>query len=310
MGSTPLQGYLLESRFVDELRRRVSGTIIREAFIQVGDHIVRPDVYLPDQHVVFEIKMGLALQTRLQSVIGQAVVMAAALEARTIVVTESATDRGGRASVAGRQPGRGLVRTATNSLASISKPPSNQSMSRPGTDRRGVVANAGESRAMSNDGLSQLQERVRRFAEERDWGQFHTPKNLVMALAGEVGELIEHFQWLTPAESDQVMADPTRARAVADEAGRRPHLPRPPGRRPRRRPPRRRRPQAGRERRALPGGTLPGFGGQGAGFELIGAGQIGMAATRVFPRYGSSDSPQRMRGWSWWFLQPSLIVLL
>ena len=70
---------------------------------------------------------------------------------------------------------------------------------------------------MSNDGLSQLQERVRRFAEERDWGQFHTPKNLVMALAGEVGELIEHFQWLTPAESAQVMADPPRAPAVADE---------------------------------------------------------------------------------------------
>lgn len=70
---------------------------------------------------------------------------------------------------------------------------------------------------MSNDGLSQLQERVRRFAEERDWGQFHTPKNLTMALAGEVGELMEHFQWLTPAESAEVMADPATARAVADE---------------------------------------------------------------------------------------------
>jgi NTP pyrophosphatase (non-canonical NTP hydrolase) len=70
---------------------------------------------------------------------------------------------------------------------------------------------------MAADGLTALQDRVRRFAEERDWGQFHTPKNLVMALAGEVGELIAHFQWLTPAQSDTVMADPATARAVADE---------------------------------------------------------------------------------------------
>ena len=70
---------------------------------------------------------------------------------------------------------------------------------------------------MGDDGLSELQERVRRFADERDWGQFHTPKNLTMALAGEVGELIEHFQWLTPAQSGEVMADPGTARAVEDE---------------------------------------------------------------------------------------------
>jgi len=70
---------------------------------------------------------------------------------------------------------------------------------------------------MAADGLTMLRERVRRFAEERDWAQFHTPKNLAMALAGEVGELIEHFQWLTPAESAEVMADPAKARAVADE---------------------------------------------------------------------------------------------
>ncbi|MGH8992872.1 MAG: nucleotide pyrophosphohydrolase [Acidimicrobiia bacterium] len=70
---------------------------------------------------------------------------------------------------------------------------------------------------MAADGLTVLQERVRLFAQERDWGQFHTPKNLTMALAGEVGELIEHFQWLTPAESAAVMDDPATARAVADE---------------------------------------------------------------------------------------------
>jgi NTP pyrophosphatase (non-canonical NTP hydrolase) len=70
---------------------------------------------------------------------------------------------------------------------------------------------------MGDDGLRQLQQRVRAFAEERDWGQFHTPKNLAMALAGEVGELIEHFQWLTPGESAAVMSDEASARAIGDE---------------------------------------------------------------------------------------------
>jgi hypothetical protein len=45
------------------------------------------------------------------------------------------------------------------------------------------------------------------FAEERDWQQFHTPKNLVMALAGEVGELLEIFQWLTPEQAATIMTD-------------------------------------------------------------------------------------------------------
>ena len=42
---------------------------------------------------------------------------------------------------------------------------------------------------------------LRGFAAERDWEQFHTPKNLSMALAGEAGELLEIFQWLTPEQS-------------------------------------------------------------------------------------------------------------
>ncbi len=45
--------------------------------------------------------------------------------------------------------------------------------------------------------LRHLRERIKAFAEERDWDQFHNPKNLAMALAGEAGELLEHFQWLT-----------------------------------------------------------------------------------------------------------------
>ena len=63
-----------------------------------------------------------------------------------------------------------------------------------------------------------LVEQLRAFAAERDWEQFHTPKNLAMALAGEVGELLEIFQWLTPEESAEVMQDPGRAKHVREEA--------------------------------------------------------------------------------------------
>lgn len=49
--------------------------------------------------------------------------------------------------------------------------------------------------------LAELQQRLRAFAKERDWGRFHTPKNLAMALSVEAAELLEHFQWLTQAQS-------------------------------------------------------------------------------------------------------------
>jgi len=51
------------------------------------------------------------------------------------------------------------------------------------------------------DSLEELRRRLAEFAEKRDWDQFHNPKNLAMALAGEAGELIEHFQWLTPEQA-------------------------------------------------------------------------------------------------------------
>jgi NTP pyrophosphatase (non-canonical NTP hydrolase) len=70
---------------------------------------------------------------------------------------------------------------------------------------------------MVSDGIEALTAALQQFADERDWAQFHTPKNLVMALVGEVGELIEHFQWLTPEESAAVMNDETSARQIADE---------------------------------------------------------------------------------------------
>jgi NTP pyrophosphatase (non-canonical NTP hydrolase) len=65
--------------------------------------------------------------------------------------------------------------------------------------------------------IADLQGQLRSFVAERDWEQFHTPKNLVMALTAEVGELTEIFQWLTPEQSQNVMSDPVAATHVADE---------------------------------------------------------------------------------------------
>lgn len=60
-----------------------------------------------------------------------------------------------------------------------------------------------------------LRDELRTFADERDWNQFHTPKNLCMALMVEVAELMEHFQWLTGAQSANLQEDSKAA--VADE---------------------------------------------------------------------------------------------
>jgi NTP pyrophosphatase (non-canonical NTP hydrolase) len=65
--------------------------------------------------------------------------------------------------------------------------------------------------------VSQLKERVLAFARERDWEQFHSPKNLSMALAAEAGELMEHFLWATPQESQAVAADPRKRAKIAEE---------------------------------------------------------------------------------------------
>jgi NTP pyrophosphatase (non-canonical NTP hydrolase) len=65
--------------------------------------------------------------------------------------------------------------------------------------------------------VARLQEAIARFARERDWDPFHSPKNLAMALTGEVGELVELFQWLSEADSHRVAHDPATARRVRDE---------------------------------------------------------------------------------------------
>jgi dCTP diphosphatase len=67
----------------------------------------------------------------------------------------------------------------------------------------------------SGDSLAGLRERLRRFALERDWEKFHTPKNLAMSAAIEAGELMEHFQWLTPEQCKALDAE--QLQAVAHE---------------------------------------------------------------------------------------------
>jgi dCTP diphosphatase len=54
---------------------------------------------------------------------------------------------------------------------------------------------------MDESDFDQLKNQLRRFAAERDWDQFHSPKNLSMALIAEVAELVEHFQWLNEEQS-------------------------------------------------------------------------------------------------------------
>ena len=65
--------------------------------------------------------------------------------------------------------------------------------------------------------IPELQHTLRDFARERDWEQFHNPKNLAMALSGEIGELADLFQWLTPEQSAAIMTEPRRAEQVRHE---------------------------------------------------------------------------------------------
>lgn len=65
------------------------------------------------------------------------------------------------------------------------------------------------------DSLERLRRRLAEFAAQRDWDQFHSPKNLTMALIAEAAELVEHFQWLTEGQSRALPA--SRRQAVADE---------------------------------------------------------------------------------------------
>ena len=55
--------------------------------------------------------------------------------------------------------------------------------------------------------MEEIKKTLREFAKQRDWDQFHSPKNLAMALSVETSELVEHFQWLTQKESQNLNAE-------------------------------------------------------------------------------------------------------
>jgi len=68
---------------------------------------------------------------------------------------------------------------------------------------------------MKPESLQHLAEHLRQFAAERDWEQFHSPKNLAMALSVEVAEIVEHFQWLTEPQSREL--EKTKREEVGQE---------------------------------------------------------------------------------------------
>lgn len=65
--------------------------------------------------------------------------------------------------------------------------------------------------------IQTIQTRLQKFADDRQWEQFHTPKNLIMGLCGEIGELTELFQWLTPEESQNITHDHETMEKVRQE---------------------------------------------------------------------------------------------
>jgi dCTP diphosphatase len=65
--------------------------------------------------------------------------------------------------------------------------------------------------------VASLRESMARFVAQRDWQQFHSPKNLVMALAVEAAELMEHFLWIDDDSSRAAVRDPAQRGAIADE---------------------------------------------------------------------------------------------
>lgn len=65
--------------------------------------------------------------------------------------------------------------------------------------------------------VAELKRILGEFVDQRDWRQFHAPKNLAMSLAIEAAELMEHFQWIDVPDSRTVVAQPERRQAIAEE---------------------------------------------------------------------------------------------
>lgn len=92
--------------------------------------------------------------------------------------------------------------------------PSNGRLPDPDTPGAGSL---GTQRVTEGLDVAALQSRLVEFARVRQWGPFHTPKNLAVALSVEASELVEIFQWLTPEQSARVMEDEDSAHRVRDE---------------------------------------------------------------------------------------------
>jgi dCTP diphosphatase len=69
----------------------------------------------------------------------------------------------------------------------------------------------------ANTTLAAIKSEVAQFASERDWEQFHAPKNLSMAIAAEAAELMEHYLWCSPVDSVVITAERKKRSAVAEE---------------------------------------------------------------------------------------------
>lgn len=69
----------------------------------------------------------------------------------------------------------------------------------------------------SSTTVAEIKTHVLAFARERDWEQFHAPKNLSMALAAEAGELMEHFLWATPEASRSIANDAAKRKKIEEE---------------------------------------------------------------------------------------------
>lgn len=65
--------------------------------------------------------------------------------------------------------------------------------------------------------VAELRQLVEDFVKEREWSRYHSPKNLAMSIAIEAAELMEHFQWLTPEQAEEAIADPEKQAAAGEE---------------------------------------------------------------------------------------------
>jgi len=65
--------------------------------------------------------------------------------------------------------------------------------------------------------LNKLKERIQKFNLDRDWDKFHNPKDVILALVSEVGELSECYRWLNDSEVDKVHADPEKKKKIEEE---------------------------------------------------------------------------------------------